>query len=136
MVGAGSRPYPRCCEEQSQHPCRAEGRCWFIPASAGNVDYGLPLLGHPQTRNICTVTDINGCYNRYFRRVRISHRMSKHDVVVACQRGGLEITPSRAEAWARGEQDARRHIAMSEAEFEAFTRGLVDWAREAYRDTD
>lgn len=78
-------------------------------------------------------------WNRYFRRIRITHQMTKQDVVECCRLGGLTISASRAEAWARGVQGERlergdhRSTAMTEAEFEAFTAGLVDWAREAYK---
>jgi len=75
-------------------------------------------------------------WNRHYVRIRISHKMERQDVVEACRSGGLEITASRAEGWARGQNDERRYVPMQEHEFDAFTRGLVDWAREAYRDAD
>lgn len=69
-------------------------------------------------------------YSLYFRRIRASHRMTKHDVVACCALGGIEITVSRAEGWNRN--DERRHTAMTAAEFDAFTAGLPQWARENY----
>ena len=75
-------------------------------------------------------------WNTYFNRIRMSHKMERHDVVAACRAGGLEITASRAEGWARGSSDTRRHVRMAAEEFDAFTRGLVEWAREVYRDPD
>lgn len=80
-------------------------------------------------------------WNSYFRRIRASHQMDKHDVVEACRLGGLEVSASRAESWSRGvqgqdaERGKRRSIAMTEAEFEAFTNGLPLWARETYQAT-
>lgn len=71
-------------------------------------------------------------WNIYFKRIRTSHQMTRGDVVEACRLGGLDITTSRAEGWSRGASDTRRHVAMTDAEFDAFTSGLVDWAREAY----
>lgn len=77
-------------------------------------------------------------WNRPFRLIRASHEMSKHDVVEACRHGGVEITASRAEAWARtwrgGTPDRgdRRSTAMTEAEFMGFVAGLVTWARGHY----
>lgn len=75
-------------------------------------------------------------WNRYFRRIAISHQLTKHDVVECCRLGGLVISGSKAEAWKRSASNPRRHAEMTGEEFEVFTRGLVDWAREAYRDTD
>lgn len=75
-------------------------------------------------------------WNAYYKRVRTSHKMERGEVVEACRLGGLEISVSRAEGWARGPSDARRHVCMTESDFDAFTRGVVEWAREAYRDTD
>lgn len=69
-------------------------------------------------------------YNDYFKRVRISHEMSRSDVVQCCALGGLEITGSRSEGWARGIADERRFIEMHKDEFEAFTIGLIAWSRE------
>lgn len=75
-------------------------------------------------------------WNKYFTRIRTSHEMVRQDVVEACRLGGLEITASRAEGWARNPSDTRRHVRMTAEEFDAFTRGLVEWAREVYRETD
>ena len=64
--------------------------------------------------------------------------MSRDDVVECVRLGGLEITRSRAEAWSRGKQGgalergARRSSPMTEAQFDAFTAGLIPWARGAY----
>lgn len=71
-------------------------------------------------------------YNRWFRRIVMSHRLTKQDVAECCRLGGLTVAVSRAEGWKRGASDTRRHVVMTEAEFDAFTAGLVDWAREAY----
>lgn len=63
----------------------------------------------------------------------MSHRMTKLDVVEVCRAGGLEVSASRAEAWKRAaNQGKRRYTPITEAEFEAFTAGLVEWARTAY----
>ena len=70
--------------------------------------------------------------NQYYKRIRLSHRMDRADVVRCCALGGLEITPSRAEAWSRSPSDTRRHIMMTEPEFDAFTAGLPQWAAENY----
>lgn len=69
-------------------------------------------------------------WNALFVRVRMSHRMGHADVVEACRLGGLVVSRSKAEGWAR--RDERRHQRMGEQDFEAFTRGLVGWARAAY----
>ncbi|MPM20185.1 hypothetical protein SDC9_66614 [bioreactor metagenome] len=74
-------------------------------------------------------------WNRWFRRIRASHRMTRHDVVACCRLGGADVSASRAEAWSRrAGGDSRRSGAMTRDDFEAFTAGLVDWAREAYKD--
>ena len=73
-------------------------------------------------------------YNRWYRRISMSHRLTKSDTVECCRLGGLEISVSRAEGWKRGVSDSRRHVAMTDAEFEAFTSGLVEWARGVYDD--
>lgn len=76
-------------------------------------------------------------WNTHYRRICISHRLTKLDIVECCRLGGLEISNSKAEAWRRASSSDHRHVTrMTEAEFDAFTRGLVDWAREAYRDPD
>ena len=80
-------------------------------------------------------------WNRLFRSIRASHEMSKHDVVDCCRHGGIEITGSRAEAWARArrggtlDRGERRSTAMTEAEFAGFVAGLVTWARGHYDNT-
>ena len=81
-------------------------------------------------------------WNRLFRPIRASHEMSKHDVVEACRHGGIEITNSRAEAWARAwrggalDRGDRRSTAMTEEEFMGFVAGLVPWARGHYDQTN
>lgn len=75
-------------------------------------------------------------WNAHYRRVRTSHKMDRQEVVECCRLGGMEISVSRAEGWARGIGDTRRHVRMTAEDFDAFTGGLVDWARKAYRDTD
>ena len=69
-------------------------------------------------------------WNGYYKRIRTAMELDRDDVVACCQLGGLEITRSRAEGWARGEHDRRRHVAMTEAEFDAFTVGLVEWTKQ------
>jgi len=69
-------------------------------------------------------------WNLLFTRIRMSHRMTHLDVVECCRLGGLAVTRSRAEGW--GRRDERRHQRMREADFAAFTAGLVDWSRAAY----
>lgn len=74
-------------------------------------------------------------WNTHFRRICMSHRLVKADIVECCRLGGIEISLSKAEAWRRSAASRHRHVtAMTEAEFDAFTYGLVEWAREAYRD--
>lgn len=71
-------------------------------------------------------------YNRWFRRIKTSHAMTRADIVECCRLGGLEISGSMADAWSRrAGTDARRANPMTEAQFEAFTAGLVDWIRNA-----
>lgn len=72
-------------------------------------------------------------WNTYYRRICISHRLSKHDIVECCRLGGLEVSSSRAEAWRRSSSSDHRFVTkMTEEEFGAFTYGLVEWARSAY----
>lgn len=79
-------------------------------------------------------------WNSHFRRIAGSHKMSREEVVECLRLGGMEISRSRADGWRRGlqggtlERGARRSTIMSEAEFDAFTSGLIPWARAAYRD--
>lgn len=73
-------------------------------------------------------------YNAYLKKIRSSHAMQREDVLRCCVLGGLEITNSRAEGWARAESDGRRFIRMGRAEFEAFLDGLPAWAAETYHD--
>lgn len=73
-------------------------------------------------------------WNTLFNRVRMSHRMNRADVAECCQLGGMEISNSRAEGWARGASDARRHVIMTADDFEAFTAGLPEWAKQHYQD--
>jgi len=70
-------------------------------------------------------------FSRWFQRVRISLRLNRHDVVDIMSRGGIAISSSRADGWTRP-RDGRddRTTVMGEDEFEAFTRGLVEWARD------
>lgn len=72
-------------------------------------------------------------WNLYFRRIRSSHELDKREVQECCRLGGLEITVSRAEGWSR--TDARRSTVMTEAEFDAFTQGLVQWAGRSREET-
>lgn len=78
------------------------------------------------------MTESQNPYNRWFRRIKTSHAMSRAEIVECCRLGGLEISGSMADAWARKSgTDARRAAPMTELQFEAFTAGLVDWIREA-----
>ena len=93
-------------------------------------------------------------YNRWFRRIKTSHAMSRSDIVKCCRIGGAEISPSTADAWARRQSSAGAHHVASmkqaqradRAEFErdtaraetamavelAFNAG-ADWALVRYR---
>lgn len=97
-------------------------------------DRNISEIGERLLRSLLETQEAGGRvnFNRYFKRISASHRMRKHDVVKCCALGGLEITASRAEGWRRGEHDERRFLAMSEAEFEAFTSGLIKWGIETY----
>ncbi len=90
------------------------------------------MRGNGTNKHLPERTQAHMDFNRHFKRIRISHRMEREDVVKCCALGGLDIAPSRAEGWARGESDTRRHVTMTEAEFDAFTAGLVAWARDVY----
>ncbi|KWT70748.1 hypothetical protein APY04_0809 [Hyphomicrobium sulfonivorans] len=70
-------------------------------------------------------------YNMWFKRIRLSHAMSRRDVVEAMRLGGVEVSSSRADRWTRADGDSRRGATMTEDEFDAFTRGLVEWTKEA-----
>lgn len=76
-------------------------------------------------------------YNRWFRRIKTSHAMSRPDVVECCRIGGMEVSASMVDAWGRraGGPD-RRAAAMSKPQFEAFTAGLVGWRRSVEVDDD
>lgn len=58
--------------------------------------------------------------------------LTRHDVTAIMRIGGIDVSSSRADGWARKRDapDDRRTV-MTEAEFEAFTTGLVEWARDA-----
>lgn len=71
-------------------------------------------------------------YNRYLVRIKMSHRMDRKDIVRCCQIGGVNVTGSRVAAWLRSQSSDRDHAPMTAAEFDAFTYGIVEWAREAY----
>ena len=68
-------------------------------------------------------------WNKYLVRVAMSHQLDKAEIVEICLLGGLEISGSRAEGWKRSTSDTRRHVRMTESEFDAFTTGLVTWAK-------
>jgi len=78
-------------------------------------------------------------WNTHFRRIVGSHEMSRDEIVECLRLGGMEISRSRADAWRRGwqggtlERGARRSTPMSESEFDAFTSGLIEWAKAACR---
>lgn len=72
------------------------------------------------------MTDWNG----HFKRIRLALSLDLAEVVDICRAGGIEIAVSRVEGWKRNPRDNRRYVVMSEAEFDAFTAGLPEWARE------
>lgn len=69
-------------------------------------------------------------YNRWTRRIKIALALTKQDVKDILSCGGIEVSSSRAEGLTRSASDRRRFSPMREDEFEAFTSGLVDWARD------
>lgn len=68
-------------------------------------------------------------FNKYYHRICIALALSKQDVVEIFQMAGVKISVSRPAGWRRSESDVRRHIVMHEDEFNAFTAGLIPWAR-------
>lgn len=74
-------------------------------------------------------------YGRWYKRIRISHRLTRDDTVEIMRLGGVVITRNRADAYQRSDDDASRGrkdgapVRMTEAEFDAFTNGLVTWTR-------
>ncbi len=83
------------------------------------------------------MTDWNGL----FKSIRISHEMTRADVVECCRFGGMEISGSKADGWQRGGVIRERRGGaeargkpMTEEEFTAFVRGLPDWAARAYEE--
>ena len=68
--------------------------------------------------------------NTYYKRVRVALELDKHDVAEILRLGGGEASLSEIEGWSRRESDQRRYRSMSEAQFDVFTRGLVEWARD------
>lgn len=69
-------------------------------------------------------------YTKWSQRVRLALELTRHDVVEIMAAGGVTVSSSRADGWMRRRDvaDGRRTV-MSEAEFDAFTRGLVEWSR-------
>jgi hypothetical protein len=71
-----------------------------------------------------------GRFNRWYRRICISHDLTRHEVVEIMRVAGMEISSSRADGWKRVDTESRRGATMTEPEFEAFTNGLVEWLRD------
>lgn len=69
-------------------------------------------------------------WNQLFKQFRVGLSLDKGEVAEICLMGGLEISNSKAEAWARGSSDKRRHIRMSEEEFKALMAGFAEWGRQ------
>lgn len=69
-------------------------------------------------------------FNVWYNRVRMSLALTKHDVAEIMRIADLPCSTSEIEGWQRRTDDSRRHRTMTEQQFDAFTRGLVDWARD------
>lgn len=68
----------------------------------------------------------------WYKRLRLALDLDRNDVVEVMRLGGVEISKSRADAWARGRPAAdERGVrqTMTASEFDAFTRGLVEWSK-------
>ncbi len=71
-------------------------------------------------------------YSTWYKRLRLALDLDRHDVVEIMRLGGVEISKSRADAWARGTQAAdERGVrqTMTRDEFDAFTRGIAAWSK-------
>lgn len=72
-------------------------------------------------------------WNTHCKRIKIALRLERGEIVEICRLGGRKISLSKADGWMRSPSDARRFQRMSAEEFEAFTSGLVEWARDNMR---
>lgn len=68
-------------------------------------------------------------WNARFKRVRLACRLSRANVVECMSIGGISISNSRADGWMRSQSDDRRTL-MTEAEFDAFLSGLVEFLKQ------
>lgn len=70
-------------------------------------------------------------YTKWLQRIRLALELDRHDIVEIMAEGGVTISSSRADGWMRRRDavDDRRQTTMTEQEFNAFTRGLVEWSR-------
>lgn len=66
-------------------------------------------------------------YNNWYKRIRLAMELSRGDVVECMRIGGVIVSGSRVDGWARSQSDPTRRTLMTEHEFDAFTRGLVEW---------
>lgn len=68
--------------------------------------------------------DLNVQYNR----IRKSHNLDRQQVAEMCRVGGLTVSSSKVQGWQQG-RDSGRFVKITEADFDAFTYGLAEWAR-------
>jgi hypothetical protein len=58
--------------------------------------------------------------------------LSRSDVVEIMRCAGVEITGGQADRWSRRDDDTERgKTGMTEDQFDAFTRGLVEWTKKS-----
>ena len=70
----------------------------------------------------------------WFKRLRLVLELDRADIVEIMRLAESPVSSSQADGWMRPDNDTRRSRPMSEAEFDAFTRGLVEWSKEKPRE--
>ncbi len=68
-------------------------------------------------------------YKTWFKRIRMAFELNRREVVEIMKIGGMPVSSSHIDGWARPGNDAQRSRPMTEAEFDAFTFGLVEWSK-------
>lgn len=67
-------------------------------------------------------------YNRWLKRLAISHQLQNQDIAEVMRLGGSPVSTAQAGKWMRS-TGSDSFVKMTEHEFDVFTNGLVDWAK-------
>jgi len=64
--------------------------------------------------------------NAEYKKLRLALELNRHDVVEICRLGGVDVSASQADGWAR-RSDSAKFVVMTREQYYGFLDGLVIW---------